>query len=97
MTVPGSDISNIVVGESLLEFLALGTRTGHFPLEQLAYYIDQFCVVLDEGRDGYSCSDPKLLGRLVEQFDLSPWSDHRMRLNELAALYGGLIQQRADA
>jgi hypothetical protein len=37
MTVPMSDIHNIVVAESVQEFLGLGCEVGWFLLEQLAY------------------------------------------------------------
>ena len=37
MTVPMSDLHNIVVAEDLMEFLGIGYHVGWFCLEQLAY------------------------------------------------------------
>lgn len=41
MTVPMSDQNNIVVAETLEEFLGLGYYVGWFSLEQLAYDFDE--------------------------------------------------------
>ena len=41
MTVPMSDVQNIVLAENFHEFLQLGYHTGFFSLEQLAYNWDE--------------------------------------------------------
>jgi hypothetical protein len=94
MTVPMAFGSpNHVVGGSLAEFLALGCHVGYFGLERLAYswgrqgLIAQLQTVrLEPGTDG-----ARLLRALIDEFDLRPWPDVELRLNELDATYRGNV------
>lgn len=91
MTVPMQfDAPNLVVGETLADFLALGLRSGYFVLEQLAYDRAGTVAWLDEvsARTAESTMAP-VLGAIAQLFDLVPWTDHAGRLDRLQALMGG--------
>jgi hypothetical protein len=79
MTVPmnfGNE--NMVVGESLFEFLALGCDFGYFGLEQLMY---DFNDTINEIHNAQPRS--RALKRFKAHFNLTPWPDIEARLREL--------------
>lgn len=88
MTVPMND-DNIIVGENLLEFLALGCRYGYFALEQLSYDRDETLSMLNKKEfwDDYTDFQKELLEEISTAFLLKPWNDHAKRLSELDSMY----------
>lgn len=96
MTVPMMfEEGNLILGENLLEFLALGCRTGYFNLENLIYQQEETIRLLDAGvREGSAAAweyKEPLLTSLIEEFDLKPWPEHERRLGQLQEKYAGLI------
>ena len=95
MTIPcAMDANqNIVVGESLRDFLHLGCRYGYFALEQLAYDWDGTVEELEKKRVDPDALPEKLakLNQLTKHFALSPWSNPRDRLIELRDRFAHLI------
>jgi hypothetical protein len=99
MTVPMAfSDPNHVVGASLREFLALGSRTGYWHLERLAYGHDRPAEIgwLQDaelpagtiGWDGPGGPDPvEVLAALRLELDLEPWPRVEERLAELRARY----------
>jgi hypothetical protein len=90
MTVPGAP--NLVVGESVREFLALGCEASFFALNVLAY--DEW-VGLDDSYDERAGLDPSdyepaitTLAELRAELNISPWTDVPRRLVELHQRYG---------
>jgi hypothetical protein len=90
MTVPGAP--NLVVGESVREFLALGCEASFFALNVLAY--DEW-VALDDSYDEQAGLDPSYydpamttLAELRAELNISPWTDVPRRLVELHHRYG---------
>jgi hypothetical protein len=90
MTVPGAP--NLVVGESVREFLALGCEASFFALSVLAW--DEWVELNDphDRRAGLVPSDyePAIttLADLRAELDISPWTDVPRRLVELHQRYG---------
>jgi len=79
MTVPmnfGNE--NFTVGESLYEFLSLGSDFGYFSLEQLVY---DFSATVSNIQNASSNSNA--LKKLKNHFNLNPWTDVEGRLREL--------------
>jgi hypothetical protein len=89
MTVPMSDEPNVVVGESLREFLALGCRFGYFALEGLVHQPSETLSELESGAydQERSPDEIRMLERLQQAFDLRPWRDPKSRLAELRLRY----------
>jgi hypothetical protein len=85
MTVPCCDTPNTIVGESLIDFFALGCRQGYFTLEQLIYQREQQLAALDtRDFDPDSTEDERnMLESITERFELLPWDDHDGRLDQL--------------
>lgn len=94
MTVPMSDTPNVVVGEHLRDFLALGCRHGYFGLEGLVYDSDEMLAELNSG--GYpadSDADVRtLLMRIETAFEVKPWRDVASRLVDLKSRYYSLLE-----
>jgi hypothetical protein len=94
MTVPMSENPNIIVGENLREFLALGCRRGYFALDQLVYAPAE--GIREYSRDAYDAeaSDEEMESlRLIEStFRLAPWPDVRRRLAELRLQYFSAVE-----
>lgn len=92
MTVPMSDVRNIVVGETFIEFLRLGCRTGYFSLEQLAY---DWQGRIEKIQKQTAITDEDVTSRLRlinDRFGLEPWSNVGERLGELQCLYRAQIE-----
>jgi hypothetical protein len=83
MTVPPSLGVNLVVGESLNEFLALGCRS-HFVA--LAAPVEDINAELESDNDVEEVAD--VMAALRSRFSLSPWPNVAARLSELEARYG---------
>jgi hypothetical protein len=83
MTVPPSLGVNLVVGESLNEFLSLGCRS-HFAC--LAGLVEDITAELESERDIQQVAD--VMAALRGRFSLSPWPNVAARLSELEARYG---------
>ncbi len=81
MTVPPSTGVNVVVGESLQEFLALGCRSNFLNLGGL---VEDFAYTLDPEDEEAA----PLMAALRDHFGLTPWPDIPGRLTELAARHG---------
>lgn len=90
MTVPMQfDRPNLVVGANLPEFLGLGLKVGYFGLEQLAYDFDGMIRLLDRNQTGDESEDAmaSTLQAIAEAFSISPWREHRRRLQWLQQNY----------
>ena len=100
MVVPcNPDMPRMVLGDSLHEFLALGSVIGFFFLEQLTYDFDRTLPILFDWEafllDSYFGQPPpaedladlatqrELLKQLSETFGLAPWPNARERIAEL--------------
>lgn len=99
MTVPMNfDLPNVIVGENLSEFLALGCRTGYFSLEQLVY--ESAGTILDLQSGDYYSDMPKeeieMLSLIATEFDLSPWKAPADRLEELRSKYHSKLEMPAS-
>lgn len=94
MTVPMSDNPNVVVGENVLEFLALGCRRGYFSLEQLVF--DHESAVLAYSSEEFdpesSQQEQAMLKLIAKEFGLHPWQRLRARFAELQLRYRGVIE-----
>lgn len=79
MTVPmnfGNE--NMVLGESLFEFLSLGCNYGYFCLEQLTYDFNDTISEIHNAQ-----SESRALKRFKTYFSLTPWPDIEARLRDL--------------
>ncbi|HKV13234.1 MAG TPA: hypothetical protein VJ725_34155 [Thermoanaerobaculia bacterium] len=90
---PASE-QNLLVGQSLYEFLCLGARAGFAPLGDLPYHWDKAIEelendpVLDEaGKD-----EREVLRIYREELQLKPWPRVRERLEELQRLRKTLLR-----
>lgn len=94
MTVPMSSDPNWIVGENLLDFLALGLGSGYFVLESLAYGAEWHGDIEGSADDSQVCT----LGDLRDRFDLRPWSDVDERLRFLDERFGDtlIVADRPD-
>ncbi len=81
MTVPPSLGVNLVVGESLHEFLSLGCRS-HFA--SLGSLVEDITAQLEPEEE--EAAD--VMATLRDRFELSPWPNVAARLSELEARYG---------
>ena len=85
LTVPMSDQPNVVVGETLREFLALGYHRGYVALDQLVHDPSSAMAELESGLYPSDASDEELsmLHQLHQEFALRPWPNVRGRLASL--------------
>jgi hypothetical protein len=91
MTVPMSDIQNVVVAASLEEFLGLGCRVGWFLLEQLAYDPDWTVDHFARGEpDSPQCA--AMLDRIRSSLGVKPVPLSLARLAQLEKRYLPLVQ-----
>lgn len=81
MTVPPSVGVNLVVSESLSEFLSLGCRS-HFA--SLAVLVEDMTADLEPEVE----ESADVMAALREHFDLTPWPNVTSRLAELEGQYG---------
>lgn len=92
MTVPcaGDGRQNIVVGESLRDFLNLGCRYGYFALEQLAYDWHGTIKELEKKSIDPDAWPDKIarLEQLTTHFALEPWERPGEKLTQLQRQYG---------
>ena len=94
MTVPMNfDLPNVIVGENLEEFLALGCRAGYFSLEQLVY--DRVRTIRDlETGDLYPDTTDEeldLLTAICAEFEVAPWPNVEGRLDQLRDRFHELL------
>lgn len=99
MTVPMMfNNPNVIVGESISEFLSLGCETGYFVLEQIAYGFREQNILdwFKNHRNHMDDKEQELLQILKTEFDLKPWKNPEARLNELQEQYLSLLQLKED-
>lgn len=88
MTVPMIG-KNIILGENLSEFLALGLKFSYGSLEQLAYSYEE--TIADIQKNEYDVDSTKgerqLLKSISDKFKLETWVDIKERLKELHEEY----------
>jgi hypothetical protein len=95
MTAPMSfDQPNLVVGDGLAEFLALGCRTAYYALDQLLYQRQRMVDRLEMAEAPRGTREAGLLRALVEEFVLVPWRNVGLRLATLDAKYRSTIHLR---
>lgn len=88
MTVPMANIKNMIVGESLHEFLRLGSRYGYFSLEKLAYNQERTIAEINASfLRTESETASMLLVHLTKEFGLTAWDNIGDRLTELERIY----------
>ncbi len=90
MTVPMMDQNNnVIVGENLTEFLALGSRYGYFSLVQLVYFFDETIEVLQTNDFLEEATDiaKEQLYKISEVFSVKPWPNPKERLSALKDQY----------
>lgn len=93
MTVPGMfGAENLVVGENLVDFLALGSMNG-FDLEGLVE--EDRSPAIDAIESGQNPSP--LLRTLADAFEVSAWQGVGRRLEELQDRFGALIERKPSA
>jgi hypothetical protein len=94
MTVPMSDAPNVIVGEDLRDFLALGCRRGYFSLFQFVHSPEEaFEQYASAAYDPEATSDEIEKLRLIETtFQLRPWRDIRRRIAKLRLRYHSLLE-----
>jgi hypothetical protein len=78
MTVPDAEEPNLLVGDSLREFLCLGCVAGYMSLEELAFDPDGLMDRLSEKTE-----DERTLRIYRKELGLRPWPKARERLQEL--------------
>jgi hypothetical protein len=85
MTVPMSDDPNVIVGENLRDFLALGCRAGYFGLEGLVHQPDEKVAELERAQYDDDAEDRamRMLQVIETTFGLQPWANPKKRLAEL--------------
>ncbi len=91
MTVPMAlDCPNHIVGANLLDFLAIGLRSGYFILEQLPYDPDWALAAMLDPEEHFE--RPALMTQTLlairDHFALAAWDKHRQRLEELKSTFG---------
>jgi hypothetical protein len=106
MVVPcNSEKPQLIVGESLSDFLSLGCVIGYFFFEQLVYDFDRTLSYLFDYeafvRHVYSGDEPPdenlddlaaqraLLADLSKEFSLKPWSEPRTKFESLQMKWSG--------
>lgn len=92
LTTPVADKPNVVVGETLREFLALGCRLGYHALAVLAFHdgVEQFLSL--RPRDyRVGRRDAQFLRLITQELGLVPWQDVPSRLAELQERYLGEV------
>ena len=94
MTVPMSDDPNVIVGEDLRDFLALGCRAGYFGLEGLVH--QPRATIAELKRAAYDDEADKrqirMLKTIATKFELKPWADPRRRLAELKRRFHATLE-----
>lgn len=109
MVVPcQSDQPRLVVGETLLDFLSLGSVIGYSSLEQLVYdcektlgYLFDYDAFLLQSYFGRKppaqdledlAAERELLRVLSREFGLSPWADAKAKFAALQAKWSPAIE-----
>jgi hypothetical protein len=84
-TLEGPWEANVIVGESLRDFLSLGCEAGFEPIEDLALFWEQAIDELIQGPnlEEMDSKDLETLRIYREELNLEPWEDIRGRLEEL--------------
>lgn len=112
MVVPcNHDAPRLVVGDTLHDFLSLGSTIGFFFLEKLVYDLDETLVYLFDYdafiRHIYFVEKPpeedldelaaerEILRALAKEFDLCPWEDPRAKLGALQKKWSPIIELRS--
>lgn len=93
MTVPMNfDHENLIVGEDLLDFLALGCRFGYFALEQLTYQRERATAWIECATEKDLASDEReLVACIRSHFRLEVWKNVAARLQQLQDRFIGSI------
>ncbi len=101
MTVPMAfERPNLIVGESLFEFLCLGCQVGYAYLEHLAYNRHEATDWIGNPQNWFNerhygplgLRAQLLLEILVREFDLKPWSEVGRRVDELQERFLPLLK-----
>jgi hypothetical protein len=94
MTVPMSDDPNVVVGENIRDFLALGCRFGYFGLEGLVHEPHETIGALERLSydDDADAGQIEMLKLVEATFRLQPWPRPKQRLAELKLRFHGSLE-----
>lgn len=90
-TYPRNDGSefdcNFIVGDSLHDFLSLGSVAGFLPLSSLPFHFEEVAHELEFGpeADEYEAEALALLEEFRAELDLRPWRNTESRLRQLQA------------
>ena len=93
MTLPSADTSNIIVGESLIDFLSLGCRAGYFELGQVEYRLKEHIPFMESKQypPDYDDENINRLKLIEKGFDISPWNEIIEKLAKLNEKYIGKL------
>ena len=94
VTLPCARTCNIVVGETLHDFLRLGSKVGYFVLEQIEYQPSVYIPLLDSGTHLAEMEDEEvdLLQQSTKKLSLEPWPHHESKFNFLKREYLPMLQ-----
>lgn len=81
MTIPEATPANMIVGESLFDFLCFGMHRGYFELLSAADPTEE---------------DKRFLEVLTRRLKLKPWKSTRQRLSRLREKYYGFLKHSFD-
>ncbi|KQT42489.1 MULTISPECIES: hypothetical protein [unclassified Methylophilus] len=98
MTIPnsGDDNPNVIVGENLIDFLSLGCKTGYHRLDDIVFNYNKFLKELESKEYDTDFEDEEidLLIKLINKFQLKPWSNYAQKLKSLQTDYADLLVLR---
>ena len=84
MTVPMSSWPNVIVGENLRDFLALGCEVGYSYLDGLVHRREWILDILANPQKVVEAEEEKTtLEKIKDAFNFRPWSDDNKKLQEL--------------
>jgi hypothetical protein len=107
MTIPFANNPNVVVGESLTDFLCIGCKVGYFGWDNLSYKAEErdpdgtsFRQVtvndIETGNLaidlGYGPEEDHLLQQLTKEFELGPKKDIDLHLQVLSERYLAMVR-----
>ena len=83
---PLSDTPYVVVGADMREFFALLLETNGSGVGALGYDVDEGVAALAEQEDELDPEELLVLENLEREFGVTPWRNHRARLEQLQEL-----------
>ena len=91
MTVPMSDVNNVIIAEDFQEFLSLGYHVGWFALEQIVYDLDYAIDYHSNADEDMSSEELQFLEMLKTDLPIKHIPLTRERLDQLKQDYFGRL------